>query len=292
MKIQYFNGGLGNQLFQYIFYRYYQLNASDDIYLDDMKFFKLHEHNGYELKRLFGLTPNLISDYFEPDVWDYMVSVAKDGGGDLCQQMKNMGSDIIMVAETKNVSFDGQLYFVKSNEYHPELVGLPGNIYYHGYWINKEWLSAIRETIMKEIVFPPLTDAKNAEIADIISKNNCVSVHIRRGDFIKWGIELSEEFYFGAMTNMTVAMPATTFLVFSDDIPWCKRNYQELGLDKAKDNIIFVTGNEGDKSYIDLVLMSKCRGMIIANSAFSYFAALYNERSDKVVINPSKRRDI
>lgn len=291
MKLQYLNGGLGNQLFQYIFYRYYQLHAADTIYLDDMKFFKVREHNGYELERVFGLTPNLISNYFEPDVWEYMVSIAK-GGGDLCQQMKDMGSDIIMVAETRNFSFDGEVHFIKTNEYHPGLTKLPGNIYFFGYWINKEWFNSIRETIMRELNFPPITDRKNLEYQNIIATQNCVSVHIRRGDFVKLGFDLPEEFYHQAMNNMAAVMPDATYIVFSDDITWCREKYHELGLDKAKEKLIFMSGNEGERSYIDMDLMSRCRGMILANSSFSYFAALYNSRPDKLIINPSRFREV
>ncbi|MCL2718575.1 MAG: alpha-1,2-fucosyltransferase [Lachnospiraceae bacterium] len=292
MKFQYFNGGLGNQIFQYIFYRYFQLHSQDEIYLDDMKFFKVHEHNGYELERIFGVKPNLISNYFEPDVWEYMVGVAKSGGGDLCQQMKDMGSDIVMVAETNNFSFNGEVHLVTANGYHPDLTGLPGNIYFFGYWINKNWLAKVRETMMKELVFPEIEDKENLYRLGLIQKERCVSVHIRRGDFITLGFNLPEQFYQEAMANMAAAMPDSTYLIFSDDIPWCKDNYRELGLDKANGKIIFVTGNEGDKSYIDMNLMSRCQGMILANSSFSYFAALHNNRPDKIYINPSTFREV
>ncbi|MCL2051961.1 MAG: alpha-1,2-fucosyltransferase [Lachnospiraceae bacterium] len=292
MKIQYFNGGLGNQIFQYIFYRYFQLHSQDVIYLDDMKFFKVHEHNGYELERVFGVKPNLISNYFEPDVWEYMVSVAKGGGGDLCQQMKDMGSDIVMVAETNNFSFDGEVHFVPSNGYHPDIVSLAENIYYFGYWINKNWFLKIRETLMKELVFPPINDKVNLLYAELIEKERCVSVHIRRGDFITLGYNLPEQFYQEAMENMTAALPNAAYLVFSDDIPWCEANFRNLGLDKAKGKLIFITGNEGEKSYIDMDLMSRCQGMILANSSFSYFAALYNNRADRICINPSSIREV
>ena len=292
MKFQYFNGGLGNQLFQYIFYRYFQLHSEDEIYLDNMKFFKVHEHNGYELESVFGVNPNLISDYFEPDVWEYMVEVAKSGGGDLCQQMKDLGSDIVMVAETDNFAYNGEVHFVPPNAYHPELVSLPGNIYFFGYWINKNWFNKIREPMMKELVFPKITDKVNLGYLSTIIMENCVSVHIRRGDFITLGFNLPEQFYQEAMANMAEALPDATYIIFSDDILWCKDNYRELGLDKAKDKLVFVTGNEGDKSYIDMDLMSRCRGMILANSSFSYFAALYNNRPDKVIINPSRQREV
>ena len=293
MKFQYFNGGLGNQLFQYIFYRYYQLHAKigdssriDEIWLDDMKFFKVHEHNGYELERVFGVKPNLVSNYFEPDVWQYMVDIAKNGGGDLCQQMKDMGSDITMLAETSNYSFDGKVYSVTANDYHPQIVTLQGNIYYFGYWINKNWWLKVRDVLMKELVFAAPTDSVNQGYLDTIQKENCVSVHIRRGDFVTFDWGLPTEFYHQAMECISKDMPDATYLVFSDDIPWCKDNYRALGLDIAKDKIIFVTGNESDRSYNDMNLMSQCQGMIIANSAFSYFAALYNNHPGKMIVNP------
>jgi hypothetical protein len=291
MKIQYFNGGLGNQLFQYIFYRYHQLHASDQIWLDDMKFFRVHEHNGYELERIFGLKPNLISQYFDSDVWEHMVEVA-EGGGNLCQQLKDIGMDIIMIAETTNYIFDGQVYRVNANEYHPDIVNLPGNIYYFGYWINYEWFSAIRETMMQELVFPAITDKVNLEYESIIKANTSVSVHIRRGDFVTLDWTLPEEFYYSAMQKVAETLPNATYLVFSDDIDWCKDNYRELGFDVAGDRLVFVTGNEGERSYVDIDLMSRCQGMIIANSAFSYFAALLNNHPDKFVINPVSYRKV
>ena len=57
MRIQYFNGGLANQVFQYIFYRYGQLTTGhpEEWFLDDSFFFFKHQHNGYELEKVFGL---------------------------------------------------------------------------------------------------------------------------------------------------------------------------------------------------------------------------------------------
>lgn len=292
MKLQYFNGGLGNQLFQYIFYRYYQIHAGGDIWLDNMKFYKVHEHNGYELERIFGVKPALISNFFEGDVWEYMVDKARKGEGDLCQQLKDMGEEIVMVAENDNYAFDGKIHRIPSNSYYPEIIRLPGNVYYFGYWIAKGWFDAIYEVIKKEIVFPDVIGQDNRAYRDMIQKERSVSIHIRRGDFCKLGWELPESFYRDAMEKMTETMPGAVYLVFSDDIAWCREQYKALGLELAKDRIIFVTGNEGENSYVDMQLMSMCEGMILANSAFSYFAALYNGRPDKVIINPLKFRKI
>lgn len=292
MKLQYFNGGLGNQLFQYIFYRYVQIYADMDIRLDNMKFYKTHEHNGYELERIFGVKPALISDFFDQDVWEYMVAKAIKGEGDLCQQLKDMGEEIVMVAENDNYVFDGMVHRIPSNGYYPEIIRLPGNVYFFGYWIAKGWFDEIRDVIRKEIVFPAMDGRDNIACRELIDREKTVSVHIRRGDFCRLGWELPESFYREAMEKMSVAVPGAVYLVFSDDITWCREHYKELGLDRAKDKVVFVTGNEGEKSFVDMQLMSMCEGMILANSAFSYFAALYNKRKDKIVINPVKFREV
>ncbi len=55
MRIQYLNGGLANQTFQYIFYRYAQLRAPEygPWYLDDSFFWVKKQHNGYELEKVY-----------------------------------------------------------------------------------------------------------------------------------------------------------------------------------------------------------------------------------------------
>ena len=42
------------------------------------------------------------------------------------------------------------------------------------------------------------------------------------------------------------------------------------------ETVVFVEGNVQGKNYLDMQLMSKCKGMIMSNSAFCYLAALLN----------------
>ena len=71
-----------------------------------------------------------------------------------------------------------------------------------------------------------------------------------------------------------------TFLVFSDDINWAKKNLKGL----AK-NMYFI---EGEKYYYDFFLMSLCDHNIISNSSFSWWAAYLNRNPNKIVIAPKK----
>lgn len=81
MKIQYLNGGLANQTFQYIFARFHDLeNPKDEpMLLDDSSFFVNPVHNGYELEKVYSVKPRLLSQYFDPDVWEYMIEQKRNG---------------------------------------------------------------------------------------------------------------------------------------------------------------------------------------------------------------------
>ena len=67
------------------------------------------------------------------------------------------------------------------------------------------------------------------------------------------------------------------FLVFSDDIEWCKQVFD--------DDFNFI---EGEEDYVDLLLMARCKHNIIANSSFSWWGAWLNRNNNKRVIAPKK----
>ena len=188
MKIVMCNGGLGNQTFQYIFARYLELKSREEVWLDDSIFFISKQHNGFEIPRVF---PNskvrLLSSFFDEDVWEYMISNCVKGIG-ICQQLKDAGEDITMIAETDDFSFDGNIVYVPTNEYLPFVAAAKGNIYYHGYWINRDWLKGKYWSILKdELQFAPLQDERNKKYERQMRDTMSASLHIRRGDFVKFG---------------------------------------------------------------------------------------------------------
>ena len=282
MKIQFLNGGLANQVFQYIFVRFAELHhPGEEWYFDDSFFWVTQVHNGYELDRVFGIKPKLLSSYFDQDVWEEIIRLKKTGIS-LPQTFLNMGIPMMMIAETSNHKefnpFEGEVFMVEANEFHPEITEIDDrNIYYHGYWLNKHWLEPYRNIILKELAFPPLTDEKNLKYASMIKNSLSVGIHIRRGDFVTLGFSIPEEFYMESCRQVLDNYPKAKFFVFTDDVEWCQRNADELGLNLTPDTT-FVTGNVLGRNYIDLQLLRMCRGMIMSNSSFCFLAALMNEQ--------------
>jgi len=126
-----------------------------------------------------------------------------------------------------------------------------------------------------------------------------VSIHVRRGDYVdnKFYVDLSLPNYHHKHVDLSkkqtdydlggsyelpsyyeLAMaefPGEKFLVFSDDIEWCKQ--QPIFKDCE-----FYHGSEVD----DLNKMASCKHNIIANSSFSWWAAYLNPNPNKIVIAP------
>ncbi len=114
---------------------------------------------------------------------------------------------------------------------------------------------------------------------------NICSIHVRRGDYVSIGQThplnphplQSLEYYKEAIKIIN----ADKYLVFSDDINWCKENF--IG-----DNYIFVDNKISslENDIFEMQLMSTCKNNIIANSSYSWWAAYFNENKDKKVIAP------
>lgn len=106
-----------------------------------------------------------------------------------------------------------------------------------------------------------------------INKVDMVGIHVRRGDYVnnRFYVDLMETPYY---VDAMAMFPGADFIVFSDDIEWCKK--QSIFKDCE-----FSNGNEIE----DLNLMASCKGIIIANSSYSWWAAYLSEAK---VIAPKK----
>ena len=288
MRIIFSAGGLGNQFFHYMFFRFAQRYCPEETwYLDDSSYFINKYHNGYELERVWGIKANLLSNYFNKDVWEEIIRLRR-AETSLPTILSNMGLSLTMVTERSSCSYQGKVLMTPTSQFHPKILQIPEeNIYYYGYWLNKQWFAQYYEENLAELAFPKLTDQENLRYADMIQNCLSVGIHVRRGDFVELGWALPLEYYQQSCKRILDTHPNAHFFVFSDDTDWCKANEEALGFDLAP-RTVYVTGNGHGKNYIDAQLMSMCRGLIMSSSTFCYFAALM-DRDLKFWINPTNR---
>jgi len=161
--------------------------------------------------------------------------------------------------------------------FHFKKIPYQKNLKLNGYFQSEKYFVHNRNLILD--LFSIDDDSKNYikdKYDDILNKKTC-SIHIRRGDYLNLPNHhpvCSLDYYNKAIEMMDVDL----FLIFSDDIEWCKKNF--IG-----DKFIFIDKNT---DYIDIWLMSLCDNNIIANSSFSWWGAWLNKNPDKKVIAPNK----
>ncbi len=112
------------------------------------------------------------------------------------------------------------------------------------------------------------------------SEYQTVSIHLRRGDYAnlqQFHPVCDVEYYSAALENFCDNY--YNFVVFSDDIEYCKNMFEE------QENLLFLDNKD---PFVDLCLMSMCDHNIIANSSFSWWGAWLNKNENKKVVAPKK----
>jgi hypothetical protein len=118
--------------------------------------------------------------------------------------------------------------------------------------------------------------------------DNSISIHVRRGDYLNhesYKNICGLNYYCSAIRYIKTLIMDPFFIVFSDDILWCKENLNNILSDTS---VIYVDWNTGKESYKDMQLISNCKHNIIANSSFSWWGAWLNTFPNKIIIAPKK----
>lgn len=160
------------------------------------------------------------------------------------------------------------------------------NVYLDGYWQNIGFIKSAENIIRKDFVLMVRLRKHSVEYLEIINRCKCpVSVHVRRGDYLKGDnaslfAEMTPLYYETAVNSLQKIYEGITLFIFSNDISWCKK---ELHFHCP---VYYVEGNDEAHGFEDLYLMSQCHHHIIANSSFSWWGAWLNQNPQKVVLAP------
>ena len=268
-------GGLASQMNQYAFMRVLKRrfpNVDVKMAIAD-EWRKYMEHNGYELDKVFGIERCSID-------WITL------------RRLANFYPGSGLKAKFFNAMFQirDRLYGPKDTQITLPISDTPDWSVFNVdekrdilFWSNYSmgFFDEIEDELRLTFTFKPELDSRNKERLSLISSVNSVSIHVRRGDYIKYKYPiLGINYYKDAVEKIMAHVPNPRFFVFSNDPHWCEMNF---GFLKEKE---IVTGNLGVRSYVDLQLMSACKHNIIANSGYSLFASWLNPNPNKVIIRP------
>ena len=169
--------------------------------------------------------------------------------------------------EDINFKFDKNIFKIKDNT----------NI--DGYFQSEKYFKKYRQEILKEFTFKDDIIKTSEEKLNIYENNIKISIHIRRGDYLKfekWHPPVSSTYLKSSIQYIKEKMNDIphVFLIFTDDAKWAKEKFEDI-------QVI-----EGNDKYVDLCMMSMCEHNIIANSSFSWWAAWLNKNKDKIILAP------
>lgn len=176
----------------------------------------------------------------------------------------------------------------KGNEFIPLLNEVAAPVYLEGYFQSEKYFNNIRNELLQEFEFPQLDKENIVQLNKINSFPNSVSIHVRRGDYLKsvaaqfHGL-LPHSYYKQAIELLKISVANPHYFIFSDDAEWCITHFSFLG-----DNYTVIEGNDATNSWKDMFLMTQCKHHIIANSSFSWWGAWLSEWADKTVIAPKQ----
>lgn len=137
--------------------------------------------------------------------------------------------------------------------------------------------------VRKLFACPERVSARLAErFGELFDGRELVGVSVRRGDYLK----LSHRHPFVGRRYLEEAVgrfsSAATFVVCSDDLPWCRRFFGGRRFSGRK--FVFV---DGEDVLTQLFIQTKCRHNIISNSSFSWWGAYLNPNPGKRTVFPS-----
>jgi hypothetical protein len=265
MVIVKLKGGLGNQMFEYSAGLALALKERSDLKLDLSNYPK-------EAQRKFGLDVfNISGKLASPE--EITSIIGKNEARPFTEKIfGKILNKITGVLRENHSPLDKRFFKAKSP------------IYIEGYWQSERYFKDFEIEIKKEFTLKKPLSKKALDWLEIIETSSSISVHVRRYDFVinksvnsEYGT-YDSSYYNTAIKLIQEKEGVSSVFIFSDDIPWCKKNIHQGA------NVHFVS-DSGLPDTEEMILMSKCKNHVISNSTFGWWGA-YLGNSSSIVIAP------
>ncbi len=281
MIITRISGGLGNQLFQYAVGRSISQKNNTCLILDTSAY---GDAGAPDAQRHFTLGRFNISaeemaslerhPAFLPDMMDHTAwGKARRVWFRLTERLKPV--------------YKKKFIIEPAFSFCPEILRAGPDCYLSGNWQSEKYFRDIAIIIREEFTLKDTLSSQAAEWVTQIQDHEAVSIHIRRGDYVKnektnkLHGTTSLSYYQEAVQLVAQKTQTPHFFVFSDDIEWARSNL------KLPYPMSFVS-DPTIPDYEELIIMSRCKHHIIANSSFSWWGAWLNPRTNKIVVAPQR----
>ncbi len=243
-SVIYLQGGLGNQLFQYVFYRVQKYRSNEAI-LDLGRLIYDQQHGSISIIDFLGVEAN-----------QFIISE----NNSLPIHVKD--SLVAKCFRTFARKFNLRCFLSSFYDFDAstELSAIPtGMQHYIGYF---QFVDAAIEN--KKHVEECLIKNFDIDLLKYCKKyKGKTGLHIRRGDFVSSSdskhVCLNIEAIKSAITRSN-----TEVVVFSDDIEWCKHHLSHFS------SLHF---HNGTSAFDDFIALSQCSNYILSGSTFSWWAA-------------------
>jgi len=244
-------GRLGNQMFQYAALQGIAKHKGYQFMIPDHSMY--HEYGGYnyhELQHCFKL-----------------------------HNLKHLGYIVGRGSRDKEYNVGSNQYRFKEEFFN----ACPDNHTIIGYFETEKYFLNAKKEVLDDYEFKDQIQETCKQYLRSLSIDKPVSLTVRRGDFLTQQNHrpiCTLAYYKDGMSRIGIDR---NYLIFSDDIQWCKE--QSLF---NKSNITFAeTINYPiHKSYFDLCLISLCSDHIIANSTFCFWGSYLSKNENKRIIAP------
>lgn len=285
-----YSGNLGSQLSQYsALYAVAKNNGLDVVFPES----SVYDGWGHKFAAVFNMETNYISDKcFSSLSLPYLGLAEYNRRANGIPQSQNFSESVtlnweLLPVNSRHVTKDRLLNLDKNKNYWVDELFHMFEDYHPNY----------REEILSWRWNKDKYAAAKKDYDKIkVEGKELVSIHVRRGDYLSHDhfCKLDQDYYNEALSYFTEDMDKYHFVVFSNDIPWCKENLIEGNkvtfVDPPGQDIVQIKRSdypiEMSDDASDLILMSMCDHNIIANSSFSWWAAYTNSNPNKKVIYP------
>ncbi len=299
-------GGLGNQLFQYAFVE--KLKSMGKEVKVDLSMYEDTPEGTTVRDSVYDMLPTRyeiaaqeeIDALFKRDIWHKI---------------------------WRRLSKNANAFYENEPFYKPEILKRTQG-YLVGYWQSEKYFTDMRTRIVKAFDFgdvlktdalekSDMSDEKTVELLERLSKGHSkaedeeesVALHVRGGDYLNklnvgtFGGICTKEYYCKAIEHIVKNVNRPKFYIFTNDKRYAEEIMGEVlqNVSLLEENVQldyqYVDWNDESHAYADLLLMSKCKHHILANSSFSWWGEYLSNQTGITIAparwtNDSKNKDI